>query len=57
MEEKKQNEKLLSRREFFKSASKKLLPLFGSIIIGSNIPIKANTIESNWCTGKNGARQ
>lgn len=48
MEEKKQNEKLLSRSEFFKSASKKLLPLFGSIIIGSNIPIKANTIESNW---------
>jgi len=45
MKEKKQNEELQSRREFFKEAAKKALPVIGAIALASS-PIIANAAES-----------
>lgn len=36
MEEKKQNEELQSRREFFKESAKKVLPMFAVAMLGSS---------------------
>ena len=44
MEEKKQKEELQSRREFFKQAAKKALPVIGAIALAST-PIIANAAE------------
>lgn len=41
MKEKKQNEELQSRREFFKEAAKKALPVIGAIAIASS-PVLAH---------------
>lgn len=45
MKEKKQNEELQSRREFFKEAAKKALPIFGTIALASS-PIIAQVAGS-----------
>ena len=45
MEEKKQNEELQSRREFFKEAAKKALPIIGAIALASS-PIIAKAAET-----------
>lgn len=56
MEEKKQNEELQSRREFFKQAAKKTLPVLGAIALMSS-PIIAKAAEkepmgcNSGCTG------
>lgn len=62
MEEKKQNEELQSRREFFKNAARKALPVIGVIALASS-PILAQAAETpmgcqtscyntcNGCTG------
>ena len=56
MKEKKQNEELQSRREFFKEAAKKALPVLGAIALASS-PIIAQAAEKNTmgcnglCTG------
>lgn len=52
MEEKKQNEELQSRREFFKEAAKKALPVIGAIALASS-PILAQAAEKEpmGCTG------
>jgi CXXX repeat radical SAM target protein len=52
MEEKKQNEELQSRREFFKQAAKKALPVLGAIALMSS-PIIAQAAEKDpmGCTG------
>ena len=44
MKEKKQNEELQSRREFFKEAARKALPVIGAIALASS-PIIANATE------------
>ena len=46
MKEKKQNEELQSRREFFKEAAKKALPVIGAIALASS-PIIAQAAEGN----------
>ena len=46
MKEKKQNEELQSRREFFKQAAKKALPVIGAIALAST-PIIAQAAERN----------
>lgn len=46
MEEKKQNEELQSRREFFKEAAKKALPVIGAIALASS-PIIAHAAEKS----------
>lgn len=52
MKEKKQNEELQSRREFFKDAAKKALPIIGAIALASS-PILAQAAEKEpmGCTG------
>ncbi len=45
MEAKKQNEELQSRREFFKKAAKKALPILGAIAL-ANSPIIAQAAEN-----------
>ena len=45
MEEKKQNEEFQSRREFFKEAAKKALPIIGAIALASS-PIIAQAAEN-----------
>ena len=52
MKEKKQNEELQSRREFFKQAAKKALPVIGAIALASS-PIIAQAAEKTTmgCTG------
>jgi len=45
MEEKKQNENPQSRREFFKNATKKALPIIGAIVL-SNSPLLAKVPEA-----------
>lgn len=45
MEEKKQNEEIQSRRDFFKKAAKKALPVIGAITLASS-PIIANAAEN-----------
>ena len=56
MEKKKQNKELQSRREFFKEAAKKALPVIGAIALAST-PIIANATEmhpmgcENSCSG------
>lgn len=45
MEAKKQNEEVQSRREFFKEAAKKALPVIGAIALASS-PILAQAAES-----------
>jgi len=52
MKEKKQNEELQSRREFFKEAAKKALPVIGAIALASS-PIIAQAAEMapDDCTG------
>ena len=44
MKEKKQNEELQSRREFFKQAAKKVIPVVGAIALASS-PILAQAAE------------
>ncbi len=52
MEEKKQNEELQSRREFFKQAAKKALPVLGAIaLMSSPIIAKAAEGEPMGCDG------
>lgn len=46
MKNKKQNEELQNRREFFRSAAKKMLPIIGAIALASS-PIIAQTSEKN----------
>lgn len=56
MEEKKKNEELKSRREFFKEAAKKALPVLGAIVL-ANAPIMSQAAEkepmgcNGSCTG------
>lgn len=52
MKEKKQNEELQSRREFFKEAAKKALPIIGAIALASS-PIIAQAAEKEHmgCNG------
>ena len=45
MEKENQNEKILSRRDFFKNAAKKALPILAVVGLGSITPIIANTAE------------
>ena len=50
MKEKKQNEELQSRREFFKNAAKKALPVIGAIaLVSSPIIAKAAETEPMGC--------
>ena len=50
MKEKKQNEELQSRREFFKQAAKKALPVIGAIALASSpIIAQAATKEPMSC--------
>lgn len=48
--ENKQNEEIQSRREFFKEAAKKTLPVIGAIVLTSS-PIIASAKESHDCSG------
>lgn len=48
MKEKKQNEELQSRREFFKDAAKKALPIIGAIALAGS-PIIARATEPMNC--------
>ncbi len=55
MKEENKNEEIQSRREFFKSAAKKALPILGAITL-TNIPIIANNAQSHssgctYCQG------
>ncbi|MBQ7711252.1 MAG: Cys-Xaa-Xaa-Xaa repeat radical SAM target protein [Bacteroidales bacterium] len=57
MKEKKQNEELQSRREFFKESAKKALPIIGAIAL-ANSPIFAQPVTGipmgcmdNTCSG------
>ncbi len=54
MGEKKQNEELQSRREFFKEAAKKALPILGALALAST-PVFAQAVESEQssCAGCN----
>lgn len=46
MEDKKKNEELQSRREFFKKAAKSVLPILGAVVLASNpILSKAEELE------------
>ena len=53
MKEKKQNEEIQSRREFFKEAAKKALPVIGAIALASSpiIAQTANRTDPMGCTG------
>ena len=52
MKEKKQNEELQSRREFFKQAAKKALPVIGAIALASSpILAQAAEMEPMGCNG------
>lgn len=52
MKEKEQNEELQSRREFFKEAAKKALPIIGAIALASSpIIAKAANTEPMGCNG------
>lgn len=54
MKEKKQNEELQSRREFFKEAAKKALPIVGIIALAVSPNIThAAEIEPMGCTNAN----
>lgn len=48
MEENKKNENLQSRREFFKKAAKRTLPIIGSLLLVS-IPNVVKAISPNGC--------
>lgn len=48
MKEKKNNEELQSRRDFFKRAAKSALPILGAIAL-TQLPFVAKSIESNGC--------
>ncbi|MGM9746302.1 MAG: hypothetical protein ACI30H_05030 [Paludibacteraceae bacterium] len=57
MSNKKENEELQSRREFFKQAAKAALPVVGAVV-AANLPIidaKAMTGCNNWCSGCTGS--
>ncbi len=45
---KKMNEKLQSRREFFKSAAKAALPIVGAVVL-ANLPMSVKAVESTGC--------
>lgn len=64
MDKNKQNEELQSRREFFKSAAKSVLPILGAVVLASN-PVIAKAAETSmgcnnscsrgcasYCTGR-----
>ena len=46
MKEKKKNEELQNRREFFKNKKKKALPIIGAIAL-SNTPVLAHAMEED----------
>ena len=46
MKEKKKNEELQNRREFFKNAAKKALPIIGAIAL-ANTPVLAHAMEED----------
>lgn len=53
MKQKKSNEELQSRREFFKKAAKAALPVVGAVVLAS-MPsdiFATNTTECNGCSG------
>ncbi len=50
MKEKNKNEKLQSRREFFKNAAKAALPVVGAVVL-ANLPISVNATEATSCSG------
>lgn len=63
MEEQNPNDKPQSRREFFKNAAKKALPIFGAIAM-SQLPFRLNASDSdtndpwgcrNFCSGCTGS--
>lgn len=49
MEKKKRNEELQSRREFFKKAAQKALPIVAVLAMSSN-PVVAKATEAMGCT-------
>ncbi len=49
MENKNRNEELQSRREFFKKAAKRTLPILGAVVLAS-APAIMNAAESEYCT-------
>lgn len=49
MDKKKRNEEIQSRREFFKNAGKKALPILGAVAL-MNIPTIAKAVEATGCT-------
>ena len=53
MKQKKSNEELQSRREFFKKAARTALPVVGAIVVASfpNSIFATNTTECNGCSG------
>ena len=54
MKNNKENEELQSRREFFKEAAKKALPVIGAIaLVSSPIVAKAAELETNGCPSCN----
>jgi len=51
MKEKKQNEEIQSRREFFKQAAKKALPVIGAIALASSpIALQAHNVDMGYCS-------
>lgn len=48
MSNKKQNEELQSRREFFKKAAKAALPVVGAVVL-SSLPIRVDAHSSTSC--------
>lgn len=54
MKTKKENEELQSRREFFKEAAKKALPVIGAIALASSpLVVKAAEVEATGCPSCN----
>lgn len=49
MDKKERNEEIQSRREFFKNAGKKALPILGAVAL-MNIPTIAKAVEATGCT-------
>lgn len=49
MHNKKKNEELQSRREFFKRAAKSALPIVAAVAL-SSVPAIADAVNSNACT-------
>lgn len=52
MKQKKTNEELQSRREFFKKAAKAALPVVGAVVL-STVPLSADA--STFCNGCSGS--